>query len=256
MGCGVLESGDANPPRNRTFADPASALATAAVIAVALHARERTGKGQFVETTMLSSMAWAVSEWSLRYAGKPERPVDREQRGFHALQRLYPTAQGWLLLDCHREREWQALCETLEPALADDVLFASAELRIENDAALGACLDAHFSRSSAAAWQDKLLAAGVPALRADGIDHATFMLEDPHCRANGVSVEAAQPGTPRSSRAGPVIEWSERATPIEPAAILGSHTREILRELGYADTTIDELEAQGVTRALGHGLPD
>ena len=256
VGCGVLESGDGNPPRNRTFADPASALATAAVIAVALHGRERTGKGQFLETTMLSSMAWAVSEWSLDYAGKTDRQVDREQRGFHALQRLYPTSRGWLLLDCHREHEWRALCETLELGLADDPRFASAALRAENDAALGASLDAHFSKDSASAWQAKLRAAGVPAIRADGIDHATFMLEDAHCRANGVSVEAAQPGTPRSPRAGPAIQWSECATPIEPAAVLGSHTREILRELGYAETTLDELDEQGVTRAVGHGLPE
>lgn len=256
VGCGVLESGQGNPPRNRTFADPASALATAAVIAVALHARERTGKGQFVETTMLSSMAWAVSEWSLQYAGKAERRIDREQRGFHALQRLYPTAKGWLLLDCHREGEWRALCETLEPGLARDPRFASEALRLQHDGELGACLDAHFARDDADAWQRRLLAGGVPALRADGIDHATFMLEDPHCLANGVAVQSAQPGTPLSPRAGPVIEWGERATPIEPAATLGSHTREILRELGYDEARVEALEREGVTRALGHGLPD
>src|SRR5690606_20816197 len=194
------------------------ALATAAVILVGLHARERTGRGQVLETTMLTSMAYAVSEWSVRYAGKREREVDPGQHGFGALHRLYQTAEGWLFLECHRERHWQALGEALDPSLARDPRFATATGRAEHDAELAERIGRALAKKGASEWQQRLLEAGVPALRADGIDHARFMLDDPHCRENGIAVLAEQPGTPRSARAGPAIGFGEHPTPIEPAA--------------------------------------
>jgi crotonobetainyl-CoA:carnitine CoA-transferase CaiB-like acyl-CoA transferase len=255
VGCGILESGRGNPPRNRTFADPASALATAAMIMVGLHARERTGRGQYLETTMLTSMAYAVSEWSLVHSGKRDRVVDQGQHGFDALHRLYETGEGWLFVECHREREWRALCEIVDPGLIDDPRFASRETRVEHDEALADRLGACFATNSAEIWQERLLAARVPALRADGIDHAHFMLEHPHSRENGVAVLAEQPGTPLSPRAGPVLEFGEHATPIEPAAELGSHTDAVLSWLGYSKEAIADLQARGITRAVGSGLP-
>jgi crotonobetainyl-CoA:carnitine CoA-transferase CaiB-like acyl-CoA transferase len=96
---------------------------------------------------------------------------------------------------------------------------------------------------------------GVTATRADGIDHAAFMLVHPHCRANAVSVLAEQPGTPLSARAGPALEFSDAATPIEPAAELGSRAERILRWLGHSDPRIGEPERRGITRAVGNDLP-
>jgi crotonobetainyl-CoA:carnitine CoA-transferase CaiB-like acyl-CoA transferase len=81
------------------------------------------------------------------------------------------------------------------------------------------------------------------------------MLEHPQCRENGVAVLAEQPGTPLSARAGPVLEFGEHPTPVEAAAVLGSHTETILRSLGYGDEAIADLEARGITSAVGDGLP-
>lgn len=255
VGPGVLESGRGNPPQNRTFADPAAALATAAMILVGLHARERTGRGQTLETTMLTSMAYAVSEWSLRHPGKRDREVDPGQHGFGALHRLYETGEGWLYLECPRERHWLALCEAIDPALSRDPRFASADARAAHDADLAGALAGRLAAKSADDWERLLLAAGVPALRADGIDHARFMLEHPHCRENRIAVMAEQPGTPRAARAGPVLEFADHPTPIEPAAILGGETAVVLRWLGYDEATIADLEERGITRAVGNALP-
>jgi len=255
VGCGMIEAGDGNPPVNRTFADPASALATAAAIMVGLHARERTGRGQALETTMLTSMAYAVSEWSLRFAGKPERVVDRGQHGFGALHRLYPTREGWLFLEIHREREWRALCDAIDPTLAADPRFASGAARTAHDAELADVLARRLAVKGASEWQGILLAAGVPALRADGIDHESFMFGDPHCRENAVVVLAEQPGTPLSPRAGPALDFAEHPTPIDPAAELGQHTAEVLRWLGRTEAEIADLESRGITRAIGNDLP-
>ena len=81
------------------------------------------------------------------------------------------------------------------------------------------------------------------------------MLDHPQCRANAIAVLAEQPGTPLGARAGPAIEYAECPTPIEPAAELGAHTAAVLRWLGRSDAEIAELEARGVTRAVGNALP-
>ena len=73
--------------------------------------------------------------------------------------------------------------------------------------------------------------------------------------ADGLAVLAEQPGTPLSARAGPVLEFSEHPTPIEPAAELGSHTEAILQFLGYSDEAIADLDARGITRGVGNTLP-
>ncbi|MBY0401528.1 hypothetical protein K2X89_14625, partial [Myxococcota bacterium] len=127
--------------------------------------------------------------------------------------------------------------------------------RRDHDAALAAALSERLRARGADAWQAALLAAGVPALRADGIDHAAFMLEHPHCRANGIAVLAEQPGTPLTARAGPAIEFGEQPTPIEPAAELGGQTEQVLRWLGRSEQEIAQLAERGVTRAVGNALP-
>ncbi len=135
----------------------------------------------------------------------------------------------------------------IDPELARDPRFETPERRAAWDAELAEVLGRRLAARAAGDWQAVLLEAGVPAARADGIDHAAFMLAHPHCRENGVAVLAEQPGTPLSARAGPVLEFSEHPTPIEPAAELGAQTERVLRWLGYSAHDIEDLE-----NARGH----
>jgi crotonobetainyl-CoA:carnitine CoA-transferase CaiB-like acyl-CoA transferase len=231
-GAGVIEAGEGNPPVNRTYADPASALATAACTLIGLHERERTGRGLFLETTMLTSMAYTVSEWSTRVAGADTRVVDHRQLGFGRHHRLYRAADGWIYLECADARQ-RAAC--------DDLLGGDAEAAV--------------AARSADALVAELTAAGVPAVRADGAAHADFMLHDPHCLAVGVAVDASQPGLPTYRRAGAAIRFAGRDATPAPSPALGAHTAAILAELGRSPAEIAELERRGVTRAVGHGLP-
>ena len=152
-----------------------------------------------------------------------------------------------------------ALCvRFVDPALAETIpRFEESPAQADSARleALVEALSARLGAQTADFWQQRLLPARVPAVRADGIDHAEFMLEHPHCRENGVAVLAEQPGTPLSARAGSAIEFSEHPTPIAPAAELGAETEEILASLGYSPTEISDFEARGITRALGNELP-
>ena len=71
-----------------------------------------------------TSMAYAVSEWGVSWDGKRDRTIDRGMYGFHALHRLYPTADGWLYLECHRDDELRALVGVVgRDELADDARY-------------------------------------------------------------------------------------------------------------------------------------
>ena len=243
-GAGVVESGDQNPPRNRTYGDPTAALATAAAIMAGVLACRRTGIGQRLETTMLTATAYAVAEWGIQHSG-PEAPaVDSGQYGFHAYQRLYETGDGWLVLDVHRDRERQAL----EAVVGVELPKLPSP---ESEAQLASV----FSSDSAGAWEDRLLAAGVPAAQADRGDFLHNMLNESHMRTSGVAVEAEQDGLGSYWRAGPTMQFSSASTPLTPALPLGWATTKILGELGISDEKITRLHDAGVTKPIGHGLP-
>ena len=243
-GAGVVESGDQNPPRNRTYGDPTAALATAAAIMAGVLACRRTGRGQKLETTMLTATAYAVAEWGIQHSG-PEAPaVDSGQFGYHAYQRLYETGDGWLVLDVHRHRELLALEAVVGVELPK---LPSPELEAQ--------LTSVFSSDSAGAWESRLLAAGVPAAQADRGDFLDNMLNEIHMRKSGVAVEAEQDGLGSYWRAGPTMQFSSASTPLAPALHLGWATTGILGELGIAHEEITRLDDAGVTKPIGHGLP-
>lgn len=264
-GAGIIEAGQGNNPINRTYADPASAVATAAAALVGLEARERTGRGQYIETVMLTSMAYAVSEWGVTWNGKRDRVVDAGMQGFHALHRLYPTADGWLYLEIHKHAEWKALCRSLgrddltdaerfKPFFAPWVAIDDSN-RAANDE-LSELLGGLFAQHAAADWVRALRIGGVPVVRADGISHDDFMLRSDYARENGVAVLAAQEGMDQYWRAGPAFELSERRVPIAPSDPLGNHTEAVLRSIGYTDAQLAALAAKGVTTPTGNELPD
>ena len=243
-GAGVVESGDQNPPRNRTYGDPTAALATAAAIMAGVLACRRAGRGQRLETTMLTATAYAVAEWGIQHSG-PEAPaVDSGQYGYHAYQRLYETADGWLVLDVHTTQERRSLAAVLGGELPETPTPQTA-----------ARLEMVFRDSTAEAWEAQLLAAGVPAAQADQGDFLHNMLHEEHMRQSGVAVEAQQDGLGNYWRAAPTMQFSSAPTPVAPALPLGWATASILSELGLDAGEIARLHDTGVTKPIGHGLP-
>ena len=131
---------------NEGSPDVSAAVAVGTAMALALFAKERTGKGQYLETTMLTSNSYVTSDDFIRYEGKPpRREPDRLLRGLGALQRLYRTADGFISLTCTTQQEWERLCEAIgRPTLAADPRFADHEARATHDAQLMAALGLAF----------------------------------------------------------------------------------------------------------------
>src|SRR5262249_20105576 len=138
-------------------ADGCSAIGVATALLLGLVARERTGQGQAMLTSMLGTTLLAVSDDAIRHAGRaPRRMPDPELHGFSALYRLSETADGWLFLAAPKLREWAALAPLV--GLADDARFASPAGRATHDRELAAALATTFAQRGAAEWERTLLA--------------------------------------------------------------------------------------------------
>ena len=233
---------------NETSPDITGALAAGTAMAMALYHRRRTGRGQYIETTMLGSNLYLCSEDFIRYPGKPTAPeIDREIRGTGALNRLYRAAEGWLMVCCPLDSEWRSLCQAIGlPELADDYRFATRDSRRRYDNQLIATLSQVFEQKTAAQWEQLLRSNKVPAVKAEERSADDFLLLDPQVRENEFIVEVDDPGTGRMLRPGCGIKFSMTPGQALPAREFGADGRSILSWLGIPDGKIDAMIADGV----------
>ncbi len=217
----------------------AAALAAQAVL-TALFVRERTGRGQRVETSLLHAVLALQSGTVVQYPGKPSLRYD------NPTYRLYRAADGeWLFLACGNQAFWGKICAALGvPELADDPRFASWLLRIENREALLPLFERTFAGRPRAHWLAVLAAHDIPAAPVQAL--AAF-LDDPAVRYHGMVREYDHPEVGRLTLMGQPLVFSETGTRDPgPPPTLGQHTDAVLRELGYDVAAIAQLRRRGV----------
>ena len=239
--------------------DAAAALSSVTAVLIALFHRNRTGEGQSMWASLFhGSMLYTADSWIGPDGTPSPRPaLDREQLGLGALYRLYETQDGWLQLAAVREEHWPALCRVLgRPDLVDDARFAAPAAREEHRQTLTAVLGDAFMGDLATNWRRALMAAGVPAeVSVDTWDGETVMF-DSELERLGLVAEYPHPILGRVRQFGSLVTFSDtpceqsRATPM-----CGQHTREILGELGYEPTAIDDLGERGVVSWPGPDYP-
>lgn len=236
--------------------DPLAGAHAAFAVLVALRERERTGKGAFIESTMVEAVlnvaAEQVIEWT---ANGVELPRMGNRAPGVAPQGLYPCAgeEQWLAVSVATDEHWAALVEALgRPAWATDPALGTVAGRVEAHDRL----DEHLGAWAAGRELDRavatLVAVGVPAGAAR--DPRTIT-RHPQLAARGFFEELDHPvcGPRRFAglpfRFASVDRWLSR-----PAPTMGQHDREVLGgELGLSEEELDRLEAAGVigTRPVG-----
>jgi formyl-CoA transferase len=197
----------------------------------ALHARERTGEGQQIDTSLwegaMALTVWETAElWSTGNVPQPLGSAHRLSAPYQALR----TRDGYVTVGGNTDRLYGRLCEALgRPDLIEDPRFVSNTERMANRPVLVAELESALRERDTAEWVEALLEAGVPA---GPLHDVKQVVEDPHTAAREMVVEMEHPEAGTVYGLGIPVKLS--ATPgriRRPAPMLGEHTDEVLAEL-------------------------
>jgi formyl-CoA transferase len=214
------------------IADLSAGLFAANAILAALIARERTGRGQYIDTSLFES-ALALSVWeTTEYwaTGAAPSALGSAHR-LNAPYQVFRTQDGYMTLAAITSHQWQRLCVVLgRDALAADSRFATNEARLTNRPALVREIEAALATGTTALWVQQLLAAGVPA---GPIFDYKQVLDDAHTSARHMVEDVDHPVAGRVHTLGFPVKMSDTPARVRRAPpLLGQHTDEILRELG------------------------
>lgn len=210
--------------------DTATSLVAAFGILAALYARERTGRGQRVETSLAAQSVLFQSGELTWYEGRPAPAKGgRDFPGVRALDRLYRCRDGWLAVVCRREEQFHQLCLALGHPEWVGRFLARQALMEPPDGPLAMLLAEAFAERERDEVVERLIARGVPCAPALRIEE---VFTSPWHRENGLFWECDHPQFGRLTLVRSFAEWSR--TPAGFARrppLLGEHTEEVLAEL-------------------------
>jgi crotonobetainyl-CoA:carnitine CoA-transferase CaiB-like acyl-CoA transferase len=231
------------------LADLSGGIFSCEAVLAALYARERTGKGSRVETSMFDGMLNLLSYMATHYltAGEVPKPQGSAHE-FSVPWQAFEAQDGYLVIATRQESFWKKLCDVLErPELADDPRFATNPQRLEHRATLIPMLEDIMRRKTVKAWLEKLYAAEVPAAPVNNLDGA---FTEPPVAEREMIVEYDHPQVGRVRMPGNPIKFDGMGKTIsKPAPLLGEHTDAVLRELlQLPPAQIAQLRQSGVIK--------
>ena len=242
-------TGEADGPPTRigtSIADLSSGLMAAQGILLALYVRRDTGRGQHVKVAMLDAVASLLTYNTGIYFASGESPTRRGND--HPSVVPYQTLRakgGWINLGIANDALWVRYCDAIErPDLRDDPRFAAAPERVKHRATLVPIIVELTARRTTQEWMDLLGAAGVPCGR---IRNVGEVCTNPQLTERGKIVERPHPTAETVTMIGQPIELSDTPGRISTAPpLLGEHTDDVLRDVGYSDDDIRRFHGHGV----------
>jgi crotonobetainyl-CoA:carnitine CoA-transferase CaiB-like acyl-CoA transferase len=231
------------------IADVMCGMYAVAAILAALHHREKTGEGQYIDLALLDTqVAWLINE-GLNYltSGIVPRRLGNEHPNI-VPYKVLPAADGYFILAVGNDRQYQRFCGFAgAPELAEDPRFRSNADRVTNRAALYALLPEVTRRKTCAEWAEGLARLGVPS---SPVNDIAQVFEDPQVQARDMKLTMPLPAVEGGAVdliANPIKYSSTPVTYRTPPPGMGEHTQAVLEEiLGLESDEVSALRDRGV----------
>lgn len=226
------------------IADQMGGVMGAFAVLAGLAARERTGKGQEVQTSLMAGMAtlhW-VNLVCAANLGRAMPYYDRSAPKTNPLCNHYKCSDGkWVMIGCHEDRFWPTFCKVMElEELEHDPRFDTSNKRRADSKEFVAIVDKAFARRSSEEWLKLYVENG---LLIGPVHNLKDLTADPQMWANGYMEKYHHPALDRDLNIVrlPIVLKDTPVCTQRPAPLLGEHNEEVLREV--AGFTEEEIEA-------------
>jgi crotonobetainyl-CoA:carnitine CoA-transferase CaiB-like acyl-CoA transferase len=226
-------------------ADSAAGLYGAIGALVALQERAVSGKGQWVQTSLLEAQIAMMDFQAARFLVEGTVPPQAgNDHPYATPMGVYATRDGHINLGVGAEGHWRSFCGVLgRPELASDPRYDSVEKRYAARPELRVLLEEIMSAQDSAYWLDACEKASVPAGPIYSVD---AMFDDPQVQHLGIAQPVTHPVLGDIRVIGEPVGLSRTpASVVSPTPDAGEHNDEILAELGYDAAAIAQLRADG-----------
>ncbi len=204
-------------------------------IVTSLFHRERTGKGQYLEASLLEGQVASSTFYTTSYLATGSVPdkIGSSNPSVHPFQ-AYASSDGYFLLGVGNDGLWQRFCKATDRLdLLEDARFKTNVLRVQHKQELNQLLEEMFPQKTTAEWLDLLEKAGVPN---SPINNIAALVNDPQVNYREMILRVKQPnGQEVGMPASPLKLYETPPTYRRHVPNLGEHTREVILELGYTE---------------------
>lgn len=234
------------------IADLLTGLFGAYGVLAALQARERTGRGQEVNTSLLESMVGMLAFQGVRYlngAGNP--PPAGNHHPINAPYGVFRARDGYMNIGATGDKRWPIFCEVIgAPEFLEDERFKTNGGRFENLDVLAEMISEKLQARTVDEWEVLLNEAGIPSGPIYTVEQA---LEHPQTQHRQMVVECEHPAAGAIRLLGLPVKFSDTPGDVHRVPpMLGEHTAEVLREVGVDDGDLEAMARAGIAN-LGPG---